>query len=671
MKGRDISNLLREVDDILENNRDEVSEHIILAIDYRKVFDTIKTDFIMNCLGIFGFGMYFRHWINIILLNRTFCVKNGGHISKEYVMGRGVRQGCPLSPLLFILAIELLGISVRQSDKIKGIIVRVNHYPIRHKIKQYADDTTFLLNGLIDFREILSKIKEFAVISGLYINKNKTFAMKLGKSNIKVDVFDGIKFTDKIKLLGIHFSNSESARNIQENWEKRIENLEKNLTNWSRRKLTLFGKVTIIKTFGISQFIYVMKSIGLKKEILQKINRILFSFIWGKDFKSGRTFEKIKRNILCREIEKGGLSMIDMIDLQNTFLLKWGFKLISQKNENWTGYPIALLKSVGGEKVFFCNIEEKQFKGLEKIKSGFWREVIQTWLQKNNTGKIFDLKLLKFEENTIFNNINIKYKGKTLHMEEVAKKGIICVKDFLNSDQLLSYEEFLYKIGRYPGAEFDYNAIFNALEQCSIKKTGLEISNFTENSKEILCRGNKVLRNMIREDDNNQSIGQQFWSRKFEEDILLRYKSTVEGTKEIKMKEIMFKIFHNIYPTNFMLQKMKILDTNRCKYCGEVDFIEHFFVTCKRLTEYWDAVLEWINKEIGIKVANIISHKLFGITKEENKSHKIEKIEKANYVLIIAKFSIVKTNFLEQCNIKDCFENEIIKRKKYMQTVFE
>ena len=666
VKGRDISNLLREIDDILENNKDGKNDYILLAIDYRKAFDTIRTDFIMKCLDLFGFGTYFKQWIHIILSNRTFCVKNGGHLSKNYEMERGARQGCPLSPLLFILGIEMLGISIRQSENIKGITVRFRGHLITHKIKQYADDTTFLLNGIIDFREVLSKIKDFSIISGLHINKNKTFAMQIGKNTEKKTNFEGIKFTNKIKLLGIHFSNSNSARNIEDNWVNRIEKLEKNLTLWSRRKLTLHGKVLIIKTFGISQFIYVMKSIGLKIEVLKKINRILFSFIWGKDFKSGRTFEKIKRKTLCRDIENGGLNMIDLIDMQNTFLLKWGMKLITQSNKNWTAIPILFLRNVGWENVFFSRINEKQFNGLESIKSDFWKDVIKNWIHLNQDNKFLDINTLRFEDNTIYNNEEIKFKGKTLYLEDAAIRGIGSVRDMLDSGNFISYEEFIYKTGLYPRAELDYNVIINALRQSKIPKIGKDRSLLIENAREILGRSNKILRNSIKEDDNSLSIGHQFWNRKFEQDIINKFAATTESTKEIKLREFIFKIFHNIYPTNIMLQKMKISPTDRCDYCGEIDYIDHAFVTCIKHVDYWSAVNNWIKKEIGIFIPDRTTEKLFGIVKGEHKNYKGKKVEIANHILLIAKFSIAKAKFYENLRAIDIFESEILKRKKFL-----
>ena len=668
VKGRDIANLLREIDDIIEDNKEENNEYILLAIDYRKAFDTIRTDFIIKSLKLFGFGDYIIEWMNIILQNRTFCVKNGGHISGIYPMQRGVRQGCPLSPLIFIIAVELLAISIRQSDKIKGITVYLRHYPVTHKIKQYADDTTFLLKDLIDFREVLSKIKEFSKVSGLSLNKKKTVAMHISQKNpTEINTFEGIQFVNKIKLLGIFFSRNKSARNIEENWTTKIEQLLQNLTLWSRRNLTLLGKVTIIKTFGISQFIYVMKSIGLPRQVLQRINRILFSFIWGKDFKSGKTFEKIKRKTLCRSIEEGGLNMIDITVMQDTFYIRWALKLLTNTNQAWTALPIDSLRSVGGEKVFLCEIHEHRFRGINGIKSEFWREVLQTWLVHNETGKLLDLKTLRIIDRPIFNNNSVTYKGNTLYLEETINRGIICVQDFVNESQMITYEEFLYKIGGFTRANLDYKAIYNALHQLDINEEGVDFNNLMGDAWEVLNRNNKLIRILISEDDKSMAIGHQYWNRKFEHDIFERYTATITCTKEIKLKELIFKIFHNIYATNFMLQKMKLSPTTECEHCGETDYIDHFFVNCVRLNDYWKAVIAWIEKEVGLVVENRLQEKLFGIMKGEKQNYKGRKVEIANHVILIAKFSIAKAKYFDNHNVLKIFEEEILKREKYLR----
>ena len=75
-------------------------------------------------------------------------------------MSRGVRQGCPISPLLFILTVELLAISIRNDKDIRGIYIPGSDRSL--KIMQYADDTTLFLRDMVDFREVLSKIKLFS-----------------------------------------------------------------------------------------------------------------------------------------------------------------------------------------------------------------------------------------------------------------------------------------------------------------------------------------------------------------------------------------------------------------------------------------------------------------------------------------------------------------------------
>ena len=359
--------------------------------------------------------------------------------------------------------------------------------------------------------------------------------------------------------------------------------------------------------------------------------------------------------------------MIDITVMQDTFYIRWALKLLTNTNQAWTALPIDSLRSVGGEKVFLCEIHEHRFRGINGIKSELWREVLQTWLVHNKTGKILDLKTLRIIDRPIFNNNSVTYKGNTLYLEETINRGIICVQDFVNESQMITYEEFLYKIGGFTRANLDYKAIYNALHQLDINEEGVDFNNLMGDAWEVLNRNNKLIRILISEDDKSMAIGHQYWNRKFEHDIFERYTATITCTKEIKLKELIFKIFHNIYATNFMLQKMKLSPTTECEHCGETDYIDHFFVNCVRLNDYWKAVIAWIEKEVGLVVENRLQEKLFGIMKGEKQNYKGRKVEIANHVILIAKFSIAKAKYFDNHNVLKIFEEEILKREKYLR----
>ena len=118
IKGRNISNLLRELADIIDYEKQEKSNTIILALDFRKAFDTISIRHMQNSFAYFGFGPEFIKWMKVILNQRTALIKNGGYLSREFNLERGIRQGCPISPLIFVLAVELLALSFKQDSKL-------------------------------------------------------------------------------------------------------------------------------------------------------------------------------------------------------------------------------------------------------------------------------------------------------------------------------------------------------------------------------------------------------------------------------------------------------------------------------------------------------------------------------------------------------------------------
>ena len=90
-------------------------------LDFEKAFDSIEWNYLQKCLEVFNFGPQLRQWVQVFYSDISSCVLNNGFASKHFSLTRGVRQGCPLPGLLFIIGIEFLGNAIRNSQEIKGI----------------------------------------------------------------------------------------------------------------------------------------------------------------------------------------------------------------------------------------------------------------------------------------------------------------------------------------------------------------------------------------------------------------------------------------------------------------------------------------------------------------------------------------------------------------------
>jgi len=124
---------------------------------------------------------------------------------------RGVRQGDPLSPYLFVVAIEILAISIRSNTNIKGITIGDNET----KLLAYADDITVSLSDIISAKELLDSLNTFERFSGLKMNVSKTKAMWIGTMKNSVEKPLGLEWCMTVKNLGVQFSCNQKVVSSQ------------------------------------------------------------------------------------------------------------------------------------------------------------------------------------------------------------------------------------------------------------------------------------------------------------------------------------------------------------------------------------------------------------------------------------------------------------------------
>ena len=254
IKGRYIGENTRLIYDLMNNTKQNNIPGLLLLIDFEKAFDSLSWSFIQKVLKFLNFGPSICRWIETFYSNIISSVIQCGFMSESFRIGRGCRQGDPLSPYIFIICAEFLAIKIRQNSKIKGIKIHDTEF----KISQYADDTSIFLDGSSDVLNCtLTELDKFANVSGLKINFDKTQVVWIGSKKHSTSAIK-TKWklswgSSKFKILGIIF-NVDLNQMIKENYTIKIQQLE-NLTNKrNKRLMTPLGKITVIKTFMISVF---------------------------------------------------------------------------------------------------------------------------------------------------------------------------------------------------------------------------------------------------------------------------------------------------------------------------------------------------------------------------------------------------------------------------------
>ena len=182
-------------------------------------------------------------------------VINNGNMSDFMNVSCGLRQGCPLSCLTFLCIIETLGCKIRQDQNIKGVDCGNNN---NKKLAQYADDLWIVMLHKKECYDAL-----FKILSAFYVfikvNYDKTEMIRIGSlcnTNAKYYSEFPLIWTDgPIKILGlICTGDSDKMRNI--NFSITLQKAEDRLKIWSKRSLSLLGKILVVNTLVIPLFLY-------------------------------------------------------------------------------------------------------------------------------------------------------------------------------------------------------------------------------------------------------------------------------------------------------------------------------------------------------------------------------------------------------------------------------
>lgn len=208
LKGRNIGENILLLQLLPQMLKQKGQSAVVAFCDFAKAYDTIDRGFLLKCMECMGAGSGFIRWVNIMLSDTRACAVVNGHVSKKYVFVAGVRQGCPLAPLLYLFIAQSLQTWLQS----KGVGIELGNGKVL-AAKQYADDTKALLKSLLegDVRSFLEVMSTFQKASGQRLNETKTELLPigaLGPDTLPMTVC-GLKVVSVARGVGVSFDNNE------------------------------------------------------------------------------------------------------------------------------------------------------------------------------------------------------------------------------------------------------------------------------------------------------------------------------------------------------------------------------------------------------------------------------------------------------------------------------
>ena len=675
IKGRSGICNARLIQDVLDYSAFNEIEGAVIFVDFRKAFDTLEWNFIDACLKKYGFKNNFRKWISVMYCNPHLNIMTNGFLTKDIIPTRGIRQGCPISALLFILSTEALANEIRQRNEIEGL-----QFGKTMKLLQLADDMTLFVRTVESGTTAIRIIKNFVVYSGIEINENKTKPLWLGSKTPRINISNMPWEEVFVKSLGIYYSRNKYV-SLEMNWSnERIFKIKQILNLWKQRNLTLKGKIIILKSLIMSKVLYTSQVLSCPKEIVKELDTLFFDFLWG-----GKP-AKVKRSNMLGEIQGGGLNMLDVHTKIASLGINWLCKYLNDDlNENSKTMFNHWFGKIGGvEIIMSCKYCVRNIMFLESKMPFFYSNMIMTFfVLKDKHSRSTNQNAYNLHKEMIWLNKNILFKQKMLFYLNWINSNILYVGDLMNDNGFLTINEIKAKIVRKDGRWYSqYSCIRKAIEPLRNYETSTEERLHHREYLKSKCKNplnseimlfdemipsqqltTKRIYNELIKWKTEKSRAEEFWFNDSEKSFNPVWPNVwlfkLKSIKDNLLINFNFKFMYNILSTPSNLFKWKINTSDLCYYCNDQGDIMHMFFLCEEITTFWTEVEKVLRKHFISDFKLKHMYIIFGYDLSSRNKKDID------IILNYAMFSIYKSFVKKEKRTKHKLKNILYYLLKY------
>ena len=399
VKGRSMSDNINLAHEIMRGyNRKRISPRCVFKIDLKKAYDSVCWEFLSSVLAALDFPDQFIGWVLECITTPSFSILINGSLCGFFKGKRGLRQGDPLSPFLFVICLEYM--SRLMISRTVG--TEFNFHPKCGQLKishlAFADDLMLMARGdPISVSILVDCLREFANCSGLQVNDLKSCIFTAGIVNPELDTILGLSGFSKgsmpVRYLGIPLA-AEKLKVMH--YSSLLDRISASIIAWSSSCLSFAGRTEIIRATlqGIECFWIAI--LPVPALVIDKVTRLCRSFLWN----SKKAL--VAWRDVCLPKAEGGLGLKDLKwwnyallsktlwniqEKKDSLWIQWIHHSFLQRVSIWEWVPrkdtSSLLKRLAAIRETLCLNEGSMYAARQKLSS---------WASEGSfsTGKAYD-----------------------------------------------------------------------------------------------------------------------------------------------------------------------------------------------------------------------------------------------------------------------------------------
>jgi len=519
-------------------------------------------------------------------------------------------------------------------------------------------------------------LKEFEKVSGLRVNVSKTEAMGLGTFDKTICPELKIQWVEKTtRVLGIQIAKDKSVL-LAENFGEILDKIQARLKGWKRRKLSILGKINIIKCLGISQVIFLLTMLPTPDpKLLKSLEQILYEFIWN-----GKA-DRIRRTTLIGDLDLGGINMIDIGSLNKALKISWVKRLCLQPG-TWCSLitdTLPIKPSTHENVIYFlqANIQHNDLKVWVKLDSNsLWFEILLEWCKYNYKGIERFYSIVDILHQTIWFNSCIRIANKPILYTRWFNAGIKYIYNLVHHNRWKSIGELHQEFG-IDISLLDYLGILNSIPPSWRKliKNNIDIVPIEDSyvtNIDRLCKLDKVNKTIYKElvericrepTDRWLKWNEELGENVSELDWLDSFPRIHKCTTSTRLRSLGYRFLIRDVLTNTRLIHMGKADTVNCFLCNaEVETITHLYWNCPSTRRLWERLKLFTLETMDILLELDPLVLLLGITRTRSDEGPPD---------IIYLLALIVKSYIHYCKCKKSFPTEagLISKIKYIRNI--